>query len=225
MTNRLYYHVDAIRGATDITKLISGYVPLRRVGAAGRYVGLCPFHKDKTPSLSVDQPKGLYHCFGCGAGGDAIRFVMEADNVIFPEALRRLAERAGIGSTRILSRSDRRRYAQVVAGTDEIAERLANFVLGLYIVMQQPLAILSAFMIDNAIDPTEVLREFHRKLYALHMATPTEVASAWRATKLADPRAVARIERLGCADRANAECLTNLIVDMLARAQEGNVAA
>lgn len=224
-TSRSYHDVKAVRGATDIIKLIGWYVPLRRVGASGRYFGLCPFHKDKTPSLSVDQSKGLYHCFGCGAGGDVIKFVMEADSLTFPEALRRLAERAGIGPTGGLSRAERQRYAVAAASADELAERLANFVVGLGAVIERPLAILSGFLVDHGINPAEALHVFHRGVYVLRMAAPTEVAGTWLAMKLSDPKGVARIERIGCEDRAHAEYVTNLIVDMLARAQKGNVAA
>ena len=69
---------------------------LRRVGATGRYTGLCPFHQEKTPSFGVNQPRQFYKCFGCGAGGDVLKFVMEIEGMTFPEALNLLAERNGI---------------------------------------------------------------------------------------------------------------------------------
>ena len=86
--------VEEIRERTDIVDLISQYVNLKKQG--GSYVGLCPFHNEKTPSFSVNREKQIYHCFGCGAGGNAYTFIMEYDSVSFREAISALAERAGI---------------------------------------------------------------------------------------------------------------------------------
>ena len=85
---------DEVRIATDIVKLVGEYVKLRKAGT--NWVGLCPFHREKTPSFSVHPAKQIFHCFGCGVGGNAFRFVMLIENLSFPEALRRLAERAGM---------------------------------------------------------------------------------------------------------------------------------
>ncbi|MFN8178700.1 MAG: DNA primase [bacterium] len=88
-------HVIAeIRDRTDLVELIGGYVSLKRAGR--NFVGLCPFHREKTPSFNVSPERGIYHCFGCGVTGDAIRFLTEHDHLSFPEALRQLARRAGI---------------------------------------------------------------------------------------------------------------------------------
>ena len=86
--------IEEIREATDIVEIISQYVTLKKQGKS--FVGLCPFHTEKTPSFSVDPVRGFYHCFGCGAGGNVFTFVMKMENVSFLEALRSLAERAGI---------------------------------------------------------------------------------------------------------------------------------
>ncbi|HJS27446.1 MAG TPA: CHC2 zinc finger domain-containing protein, partial [Actinomycetota bacterium] len=64
----------AVRERTDMVKLVSAYVSVKKAGNDS-FVGLCPFHTEKTPSMSVSPSKGMYHCFGCGAGGDAIRFL------------------------------------------------------------------------------------------------------------------------------------------------------
>lgn len=85
---------ELIRSRTDIVDLVSAYVTLRKQGK--RYVGLCPFHSEKTPSFTVDRDRGLFYCFGCGAGGDVFEFVMRAQGLSFPEAVRELARRAGI---------------------------------------------------------------------------------------------------------------------------------
>lgn len=86
--------LDQIRDANDIVELVSTYLPLKRAGAS--YKALCPFHKEKTPSFHVNPARQIFHCFGCGKGGDVFRFVMEYENVDFTTAARILAQRAGI---------------------------------------------------------------------------------------------------------------------------------
>jgi DNA primase len=86
--------VDEVRAAADIVKVVGDYVKLRKAGA--NYMGLCPFHQEKTPSFAVHPAKQIFHCFGCGVGGDVFKFVMMMDNLTFPEALRRLAEKVGV---------------------------------------------------------------------------------------------------------------------------------
>src|ERR1700723_2152499 len=89
--------VARVRAATDIVALIGEHSGLKRSGR--RFVGLCPFHEEKTPSFSVNAEEGLYYCFGCGASGDAITFVREKEHVDFVDAIRGLADRAGITIT------------------------------------------------------------------------------------------------------------------------------
>ena len=86
--------VEAVRARTDITELIGRYLKLRKVGS--RYVGLCPFHAEKTPSFSVNAQKGFFHCFGCKESGDAFTFLMRMEGKSFPEALSDLAARVGV---------------------------------------------------------------------------------------------------------------------------------
>jgi DNA primase len=86
--------VARVREATNMVAVVSEHLALKRVGR--RYQGLCPFHSEKTPSFSVNPELGLYHCFGCGAGGDAIRFVREVEHLDFATAVERLAAKAGI---------------------------------------------------------------------------------------------------------------------------------
>jgi DNA primase len=86
--------IDQVREATDIIDLISAYVNLRKRGK--NYVGLCPFHSEKTPSFTASAEKQVYHCFGCGVGGNVFTFVMEHEKVSFVEAVRFLADRVGI---------------------------------------------------------------------------------------------------------------------------------
>src|SRR5580692_9056160 len=87
---------EQLKSSIDIVKVIGEYVRLKRVGATGRYVGLCPFHQEKTGSFNVNQSRQFYKCFGCGVSGDVLKFVQEIDGLTFPEALKMLAERAGI---------------------------------------------------------------------------------------------------------------------------------
>ena len=83
--------IDQVRQASSIVEIASQYTTLKRRGR--KWVGLCPFHTEKTPSFTVDDEKQLYHCFGCGVGGDIYSLVMERENLTFPEALKHLAEK------------------------------------------------------------------------------------------------------------------------------------
>ncbi len=86
--------IEEVRTRNDIVDLISGYVKLQRRGSS--YFGLCPFHNEKSPSFSVSPGKQMYYCFGCGAGGNVFTFLMEYENYSFPEAVKALADRAGV---------------------------------------------------------------------------------------------------------------------------------
>src|SRR6202140_4506515 len=86
--------LEQIRAASDIVDVIGSYVPLKRAGA--NFVALCPFHKEKTPSFNVNPHLQIFRCFGCQKGGNVFTFVKEYESMDFPEAVRRLAERAKI---------------------------------------------------------------------------------------------------------------------------------
>jgi len=88
--------VEQLKSSIDIVKVAGEYVRLNRIGTSGQYRGLCPFHQEKTPSFNVNQPRQIYKCFGCGVGGDVLKFVMEIEGLTFYEALKQLAERNGI---------------------------------------------------------------------------------------------------------------------------------
>ena len=117
--------VDRVKQAADIVEVISAHTDLRRQGA--RYVGLCPFHDERTPSFSVEPQEKLYHCFGCGVGGDVIKFVEEKDGLNFAEAVELLADRYGVElereqeDPRAEARRQRRRRLE------ELLERAASF--------------------------------------------------------------------------------------------------
>ena len=86
--------IEEIRMKNDIVEVISGYVRMQKKGSS--YFGLCPFHNEKSPSFSVSPGKQMYYCFGCGAGGNVITFLMEYENATFQEAVKMLADRAGV---------------------------------------------------------------------------------------------------------------------------------
>ena len=93
----MYYSdevIDEVISRNDIVNVISGYVSLRKKGRT--FEACCPFHHEKTPSFKVDRDKQLYHCFGCGAGGNVFTFIMEYENMSFPEAVQYLADKAGM---------------------------------------------------------------------------------------------------------------------------------
>lgn len=90
--------IDQVRAANDIVDVISERIQTRKAGR--NYRALCPFHQEKTPSFNVSPERQIYHCFGCGVGGNVITFLMEYEKLTFPEALRELADRAGISLPR-----------------------------------------------------------------------------------------------------------------------------
>ena len=119
--------LEQVRAASDIVDVIGSYLPLKRAGA--NFVALCPFHKEKTPSFHVNPHRQIFHCFGCHKGGDVFTFVKEYENLDFPEAVRRLAERARIplehdsGSDQNQSRSLKEKLLQL---HEQIAQRWQN---------------------------------------------------------------------------------------------------
>jgi len=122
--------LERVKQAVDIVEVVSAHTDLRRQGA--RMVGLCPFHDERTPSFSVDPQEKLYHCFGCGVGGDAIKFVEEKEGVGFAEAVELLADRYGVELEREredpqaeAKRQRRRRLEQLL---DRAAAYYANYL-------------------------------------------------------------------------------------------------
>ena len=117
--------IDRVRQAADIVEVVSAHTDLRRQGA--RWLGLCPFHEERTPSFSVDPQEKLYHCFGCQAGGDVFSFVQEKEGIGFSEAVEVLAERSGVELVREREdpRAEARRRQRARAG--ELLERTAAF--------------------------------------------------------------------------------------------------
>jgi DNA primase len=122
--------LERVKQAADIVEVVSAHTDLRRQGA--RYVGLCPFHEERTPSFSVEPTEKLYHCFGCGVGGDVIKFVEEKEGLGFTEAVELLADRYGVELEREREdpqaerrRERRRRLEQLL---DRSAAYYANYL-------------------------------------------------------------------------------------------------
>src|SRR6187402_635690 len=98
--------VDDVKHQADIVVVIQDYVSLKKAGAT--YKGLCPFHGEKTPSFQVNREKGFFHCFGCGVGGDVIKFLELHEKVGFTDAVKQLAQRFGMALPE-LEQSDEQR--------------------------------------------------------------------------------------------------------------------
>ncbi|MGM0365036.1 MAG: DNA primase [Actinomycetota bacterium] len=120
--------VEELKTRSDIADVIGGYVSLKKRGK--NFVGLCPFHQEKTPSFTVDSIKQLYHCFGCGEGGDVISFLMKIENMEFLEAVEFLANKTGYKltySTRESSTS--RKFKEKLLDLNELAKKYYHYVL------------------------------------------------------------------------------------------------
>ena len=117
--------IEEIRSRNDIVDVISGYVKLQRKGSS--YFGLCPFHNEKSPSFSVSPGKQMYYCFGCGAGGNVLTFVMEYENFSFMEALKMLADRAGIQLPELEYSKEAKEQADKKAVLLEINKKAAGY--------------------------------------------------------------------------------------------------
>ena len=118
--------IDEILKRTDIVELISSYLSLKQAGKD--HVGLCPFHNEKTPSFSVSAQKQLYYCFGCGAGGNAIRFMMDLNGTSFIETLEDLGKRVGINLATIKENKQETSYKKLYDIMD-LANNFYNYQL------------------------------------------------------------------------------------------------
>lgn len=117
--------VEEIRRSNDIVDLISSYIKLQKKGSS--YMGLCPFHNEKSPSFSVSRSKQMYHCFGCGVGGNIFTFLMEYENYTFIEALKFLADRAGIQMPELQESPEAKKQADLRNRLLEINKKAAQY--------------------------------------------------------------------------------------------------
>ncbi|HEX5425069.1 MAG TPA: DNA primase [Candidatus Acidoferrales bacterium] len=146
---------DRVKQQADIVRVIGEYVRLRKTGA--NFSGLCPFHQEKTPSFAVHPVKQIYHCFGCGVGGDVFQFVMELEKSSFPEAVRTVAEKCGIPIPRPRERSpeERRENQQRTALIDLHREAAAFFARSLHESTEGKVAL--AYLEDRGLDRDALL--------------------------------------------------------------------
>lgn len=124
----MYYSddiVEEVRARNDIVDVISGYVKLQRRGSS--YFGLCPFHNEKSPSFSVSPSKQMYYCFGCGAGGNVFTFLMEYENYTFPEALKVLADRAGVSLPEVEYSEEAKKQRDLKSAVLEVNKMAAKY--------------------------------------------------------------------------------------------------
>ncbi|MBG9944517.1 DNA primase [Brevibacillus formosus] len=121
--------VNQVRAAVDIVDVVGEYVQLRKSGRA--FLGLCPFHSEKSPSFNVNAERQFFHCFGCGAGGDIFSFLMKLEQLTFPEALHKLAERAGIAvpQPQQVEDSPEKRMKHAMQEAHTFVSRLYHYVL------------------------------------------------------------------------------------------------
>ncbi len=119
--------IEQIRQAVDIVDVINDYVQLRKQGR--NYIGLCPFHGEKTPSFSVSSEKQLFHCFGCGVGGNVYSFIMQLEGYTFIEAVKSLAERVKIDLPEVVSNTDRKQHENGVTEAHSLAIKFYQHIL------------------------------------------------------------------------------------------------
>lgn len=118
---------ESLKQQADIVRVVADYVKLKKAGAQN-YSGLCPFHNEKTPSFNVHATRQFFHCFGCGASGDVFTFVQKIENIAFPEALRIVAQRAGVALPKITySTPEEARNAELRTALLDIHEAACNF--------------------------------------------------------------------------------------------------
>ncbi len=149
--------IDRVRAAADMVEIVSAQTDLKRAGG-GRYMGLCPFHDERSPSFSVNATDKLYHCFGCGVGGDLFEFVMSTESIDFPTAVETLAERYGVEVTREKEDPQAEKRRQERARLTELMDRTGAFYSN-YFQTADEARKAREYLAGRGLDP-EVLAEF-----------------------------------------------------------------
>jgi len=117
--------IEEVKGRTDIVHLISEYITLKKTGR--NFLGLCPFHKEKTPSFTVSDDKQIFYCFGCGQGGNAITFLMKINNISYPEAVRHLARKTGVVIPETVMSREEKERASISEQLNRINQMAAGY--------------------------------------------------------------------------------------------------
>ena len=160
--------LDEIRARAPLAEVVGRRVKLTRRGR--EHSGLCPFHKEKTPSFTVSEDKGFFHCFGCGAHGDVIGFVMQSDGLSFPEAVTRLAGECGLTMPERTPEAAERAERQ--AGLYDVVEAAAGMFRVMNVNMSSAIREIS---IERGHDPREFLLICAGGAGAIHAAMPRPV--------------------------------------------------
>jgi len=150
--------LDEILASTDIVEVINEYVPLKRRGA--NYLGLCPFHKEKTPSFTVSPDKQIYKCFGCGQGGSVVQFVSKLENLDFKETLEHLAEKANIDLSKYEVNGDFKDGKKEIKDTIERINKGAAryFYEALTEQLKEPNSPLKAYLLKRQLDKNTIVK-------------------------------------------------------------------
>ncbi|MGA7796604.1 MAG: DNA primase [Candidatus Acidiferrales bacterium] len=147
---------DRVKQQADIVRVVGEYVRLKKSGQ--NFTGLCPFHSEKTPSFAVHPVKQIYHCFGCGAGGDVFKFVMEMDKITFPESVRAVAEKCGIAIPRARERTpEERKENQQRTSLVELHREAASFFTQQLNATPEGRA-AKAYLLDRGLDSEAMAR-------------------------------------------------------------------
>lgn len=150
--------LDEILASTDIVEVINEYVPLKRRGA--NYLGLCPFHKEKTPSFTVSPDKQIYKCFGCGQGGSVVQFISKLENLDFKETLEHLAERANIDLAKYEVNSTfsdgKRELKETIERINKATARY--FYEALTAELKEQNSLLKSYLIKRQLDKNTIVR-------------------------------------------------------------------
>src|ERR1700721_1785573 len=147
---------ERVKKQAAIARGFGEYVPLKKSGA--NFTGLCPFHQEKTPSFAVHPVKQIYHCFGCGAGGDVFKFVMEMDKITFPESVRAVAEKCGIAIPRAKERTpEERQQNQQRTSLVELHREAAGFFVQQLNATPEGRA-AKAYLLDRGLDSDAMAR-------------------------------------------------------------------
>ena len=153
--------IEEIRSRCNIVDVIRSYIPVKKSGS-GTWKALCPFHNEKTPSFTISEQRGRYHCFGCGAGGDAFKFIMEWEKVDFPNAIHLLASKCGVViPEKTYSSPQERQQAQLHAGKRERLYQINNEFAQWYALLlkNNPDWPVSQYLTNRGIPP-EIAQKF-----------------------------------------------------------------
>lgn len=147
--------IEEVRVRNDIVDVISGYVRLQKKGA--NYFGLCPFHNEKSPSFSVSGQKQMFHCFGCGAGGNVFTFIMNYENYTFGEAIKMLADKAGVNLPQVEYSEEMRKKENYRARLLEVNKEAAKYF---YVKLRTPQGEQGYHYLSNRMLGEETMKKF-----------------------------------------------------------------